>query len=95
MRDTGEVSRIISIALLVPMSTASEAAMSLIASLQALYRDRTARHSNRVSFIDLIFVFAVTQLSHLLLRGAIGRQSSGNLGPPGGSVIFIPLTACS
>ncbi len=45
--------------------------MSLTATLQSLYRDRTAKQSNRVSFIelffDLIFVFAVTQLSHLLL----------------------------
>ena len=46
-------------------------AMTLRPALLALFRDRTASHSNRVSwielFFDLIFVFAVTQLSHLLL----------------------------
>jgi len=45
--------------------------MSLLTSLRALYRDRAAAHGNRVAsvelFFDLIFVFAVTQLSHLLL----------------------------
>ncbi len=45
--------------------------MDLLRALRGLYRDRTAAHSNRVSsielFFDLIFVFAVTQLSHLLL----------------------------
>ncbi len=45
--------------------------MSLMPALRALYRDRAAAHANRVAsielFFDLIFVFAVTQLSHLLL----------------------------
>ena len=40
-------------------------------SLRVLFRDRAAANSGRVSsielFFDLIFVFAVTQLSHLLL----------------------------
>lgn len=38
----------------------------------SLFRDRTAHHSNRVSFVelffDLVFVFAITQLSHHLLH---------------------------
>ncbi|MFT3997854.1 MAG: low temperature requirement protein A [Asticcacaulis sp.] len=37
----------------------------------SLFRDRAAPHSGRVSFVelffDLVFVFAITQLSHLLL----------------------------
>jgi len=45
--------------------------MPLTSALRALYRDRAAAHGNRVAsvelFFDLIFVFAVTQLSHLLL----------------------------
>jgi low temperature requirement protein LtrA len=45
--------------------------MPLLSSLRTLYRDRAAANGNRVAsvelFFDLIFVFAVTQLSHLLL----------------------------
>ncbi len=45
--------------------------MSLLPALRALYRDRTLPNANRVAsvelFFDLIFVFAITQLSHLLL----------------------------
>ena len=45
--------------------------MPPLSALGKLYRDRTGAHANRVAsielFFDLIFVFAMTQLSHLLL----------------------------